>query len=215
VLATPGMDSHSSYVALSRHRDSVDLHYGRDDFADQGRLTRSLSRERAKDMASDYGREPEPQRAFAERRGITFRERMVDVIRKIVPERIRDLFDGKLPEQRPPEQPTSPGQDIRVARRLAVERHARAVDSIFESADQGRAADPDQLRELKAARGELDALRDNGSCDMEPPTSATHRFPARPQAARLVVRCKRCSSKPKSAPILHFAPIGLSSAGPR
>jgi hypothetical protein len=31
VLATPGMDAHSSYVALSRHRRRMDLHYGRDD----------------------------------------------------------------------------------------------------------------------------------------------------------------------------------------
>ena len=54
VLATPGMDAHGSYVALSRHRDGVDLHYGRDDFANQDRLVRTLSRDRAKDMASDY-----------------------------------------------------------------------------------------------------------------------------------------------------------------
>src|SRR5271166_6334385 len=54
VLATPGMDVHGSYVALSRHRDGVDLHYGRDDFANQDRLVRTLSRDRAKDMASDY-----------------------------------------------------------------------------------------------------------------------------------------------------------------
>src|SRR3546814_3476958 len=54
VLATPGMDSHSAYVALSRHRTSVDLHYGNDDFADQTRLTHALSRERGKDMASDH-----------------------------------------------------------------------------------------------------------------------------------------------------------------
>lgn len=26
VLATPGLDRHASYVALSRHRDSVELH---------------------------------------------------------------------------------------------------------------------------------------------------------------------------------------------
>ena len=38
VLATPGLDRHAAYVALSRHRDAVDLHYGRDDFADQGKL---------------------------------------------------------------------------------------------------------------------------------------------------------------------------------
>jgi hypothetical protein len=73
VLATPGMDQHSSYVALSRHRDSVQLHYGRDDFANDGNLARTLSRERAKDMASDYGRDEGMERRFAERRGITFR----------------------------------------------------------------------------------------------------------------------------------------------
>ncbi|GAA0318321.1 Ti-type conjugative transfer relaxase TraA [Sphingomonas oligophenolica] len=60
VLATPGLDRHAAYVALSRHRDSVDLHYGRDDFADQGKLVRALSRERGKDMASDYRQVPEP-----------------------------------------------------------------------------------------------------------------------------------------------------------
>ncbi|TGX53183.1 Ti-type conjugative transfer relaxase TraA [Sphingomonas gei] len=63
VLATPGLDRHAAYVALSRHRDSVDLHYGRDDFTDQGKLVRALSRERGKDMASDYRQAPGPERA--------------------------------------------------------------------------------------------------------------------------------------------------------
>lgn len=56
VLATPGLDRHAAYVALSRHREAVELHYGRDDFADGSRLVRALSRERGKDMASDYPR---------------------------------------------------------------------------------------------------------------------------------------------------------------
>ena len=94
VLATPGMDAHGSYVALSRHRDGTDLHYGRDDFADQNRLARTLSRDRSKDMATDY----EPTQSFAERRGITFRERIVEIVRKVVPENVRDrvgtMFDG-------------------------------------------------------------------------------------------------------------------------
>ena len=60
VLATPGLDRHAAYVALSRHRDSVQLHYGRDDFADGAKLARVLSRERAKDMASDYERDGTP-----------------------------------------------------------------------------------------------------------------------------------------------------------
>ena len=96
VLATPGLDAHGSYVALSRHRDGMDLHYGRDDFADENRLVRTLSRDRAKDMASDY----ETAQSYAERRGITFREpveRVVEIVKQ-VPEKVRGMFDGlRLP----------------------------------------------------------------------------------------------------------------------
>jgi Ti-type conjugative transfer relaxase TraA len=93
VLATPGMDAHGSYVALSRHRDGVELHYGRDDFADQDRLARTLARDRAKDMASDYER-IDPVQDYAERRGISFRERVAEIVRKVVPEKVRNMFDG-------------------------------------------------------------------------------------------------------------------------
>ena len=96
VLATPGMDAHSSYVALSRHRDGMELHYGRDDFANPDRLTRTLSRDRAKDMASDY-EQRDPAQGYAERRGITFRERVAEIVRKVVPERVRNMFDGLRP----------------------------------------------------------------------------------------------------------------------
>jgi len=54
VLATPGLDAHASYVALSRHRHGTALHYGRDDFADEQALRQTLGRERPKDMALDY-----------------------------------------------------------------------------------------------------------------------------------------------------------------
>ncbi|HLZ06369.1 MAG TPA: Ti-type conjugative transfer relaxase TraA [Bradyrhizobium sp.] len=93
VLATPGMDAHGSYVALSRHRDGMDLHYGRDDFAGQERLVRTLSRDRAKDMASDY-EHADPVQSYAERRGITFRERVAEIVRNVVPEKVRNMFDG-------------------------------------------------------------------------------------------------------------------------
>ncbi|MBV9981768.1 Ti-type conjugative transfer relaxase TraA [Bradyrhizobium sp.] len=93
VLATPGMDAHSSYVALSRHREGVELHYGRDDFASEGQLVRTLSRDRAKDMVSDYDR-ADPAQRYAERRGITFRERVVEIVRKVVPEKVRNMFEG-------------------------------------------------------------------------------------------------------------------------
>jgi len=119
VLATPGMDAHGSYVALSRHRDSVDLHYGRVDFANANRLTGTLSRDRAKDMASDYER-IDPVQSYAERRGISFRERVAELVRKLVPEKLRDMFDGlrspgeapgpdrgRRPERGTPERETS------------------------------------------------------------------------------------------------------------
>ncbi|MCP3462759.1 Ti-type conjugative transfer relaxase TraA [Bradyrhizobium sp. CCGUVB23] len=93
VLATPGLDAHGSYVALSRHRDGVDLHYGRDDFAGQDRLTRTLSRDRTKDMALDYER-GDPIQSYAERRGITFRERVAEIVRRVVPEKLRGMLEG-------------------------------------------------------------------------------------------------------------------------
>jgi Ti-type conjugative transfer relaxase TraA len=65
VLAGRSMDRHMAYVALSRHRDSVSLHYGRDQFATPEKLTRTLSRQRLKDTTLDYGapeRVPMPKR---------------------------------------------------------------------------------------------------------------------------------------------------------
>jgi Ti-type conjugative transfer relaxase TraA len=72
VLATPHMDRHAAYVGLTRHRDGVALHYAREDFADQTRLARVLSRERAKDTSLDYPDRggDELARRYAERRGL-------------------------------------------------------------------------------------------------------------------------------------------------
>jgi hypothetical protein len=54
VLASTYLDRHSAYVALSRHREGVKLYWSREDFADRAALTRTLSRDRAKDMSVDY-----------------------------------------------------------------------------------------------------------------------------------------------------------------
>ncbi len=79
VLASPFMDRHAAYVALTRHRDGVALHYGRDEFADLDALARTLGRERAKDTSLDYGTAGadldgvpgrEPARGYAARRGL-------------------------------------------------------------------------------------------------------------------------------------------------
>jgi Ti-type conjugative transfer relaxase TraA len=72
VLATPHMDRHAAYVGLTRHRDGVELHYAREDFADQARLARVLGRERAKDTSLDYQDRgaDDLARRYAERRGL-------------------------------------------------------------------------------------------------------------------------------------------------
>jgi hypothetical protein len=62
VLATPHLDRHATYVALSRHRHSAAMFYGRDDFrGGPGRereaaenLKSVLSRARPKELAHDY-----------------------------------------------------------------------------------------------------------------------------------------------------------------
>ena len=82
ILATPGMDRHSAYVGMTRHRENAQLHYGRDDFADQSKLVRTLSRERAKDMASDYPLRDAAARGFAERREFRFGEAARDMAAK-------------------------------------------------------------------------------------------------------------------------------------
>jgi hypothetical protein len=171
VLATPGMDSHSSYVALSRHRDGMDLHYGRDDFAGQDQLTRTLSRDRAKDMASDYER-LDPARDYAERRGITFRERVAEIVRKIVPEKTRGMFDGLRPPadggQRPERKVAEdPETALRRAGANALIRHARAVDAIFKMQERGGKASSDQVKELQEARKVFEEARPHGSHDAE------------------------------------------------
>lgn len=54
VLASTYLDSHSSYVAMSRHRESVDLFYGKDVFPKMNDLVAILGRDRAKDVSLDY-----------------------------------------------------------------------------------------------------------------------------------------------------------------
>jgi len=176
VLATPGMDAHASYVALSRHRDGMDLHYGRDDFASQDRLARTLSRDRAKDMASDYER-LDPVRDYAERRGITFRARVAEIVRKVVPETVRDMFDGLRmpadggagPERAAAEKKVAgdPEAALRHARTEALIRHARAVDAILATGTMDGKGSPEQMRELTNARKAFEEVRPHGWRDAE------------------------------------------------
>ncbi|MFC1609705.1 Ti-type conjugative transfer relaxase TraA [Myxococcota bacterium] len=54
VLSSTLFDRHAAYVALSRHRDRVELHWDRETFKDDLHLEGILSRQRQKDLAVDY-----------------------------------------------------------------------------------------------------------------------------------------------------------------
>ena len=166
VLATPGLDRHAAYVALSRHRESVQLHYGRDDFADEAKLVRSLSRDRSKDMASDYERHCE------------------------APGRFKTELSRKEPERPPePQRRNEPGifasfrpivvsQDRnapnmareRVAApdlHHAVRRYARSILEVAKMRELALPILPHQIAAREHADAVLDALRPQAPRDLD------------------------------------------------
>ncbi len=76
VLASGHMDRHAAYVALTRHREGVALHWSVEALGSREGLSRTLGRERAKDTSLDYGMGQEPGAGegvawrYAERRGL-------------------------------------------------------------------------------------------------------------------------------------------------
>ena len=175
VLATPGMDRHAAYVALSRHRDGVQLHYGRDDFASDAKLAAVLSRDRAKDMAADYAAEPDAAaRAFADRREIRLPERVRAIVRT-VETKARSMFAGfrpKAPEAELPDSPreatSRPDQDV------AIRRYVRAAADIAGMEEKGLPVLPHQHTALARAGEALDRVRPHGARDL---ASAIERDP--------------------------------------
>ena len=181
MLATPGLDRHAAYVALSRHRHTVELHYGRGDFANQAKLVRTLSRERAKDMASDY------TRSFAEWREIRLPEPKV---RPVPPRLERDPFAelGEALARHAPALAPDPfvgltlridksGPEEETARKLseAVQRFARAAVDIVRLRNAGREPLPYHMEAFHKAGAGLDQVRPGGGRDM---ASAYRRDPS-------------------------------------
>lgn len=64
VMASGTMDRHLTYVAMTRHRDHVQLYAGREELKDMKALSASMSRSGAKETTLDY------TNTFAERRGL-------------------------------------------------------------------------------------------------------------------------------------------------
>ncbi|WP_272800814.1 Ti-type conjugative transfer relaxase TraA [Sphingobium sp. AntQ-1] len=209
VLATPGMDRHSAYVGLSRHRDGVQLHYGRDDFADQRQLVRTLGRERAKDMASDYGRAPDSRdrnaevRDFADRRGLAGEIRLPDAPRE----------PGRDP--RAEISPTGPAAPEREA--VGKTRPRRGMFDSFKPRPIERTADVEQGK-AAPKRGMFDGLKLSAE-----PAKGAERPPQRADRgedrdyARAVERTSRSAetvlqARASGGPVLEHQKVALERA---
>ena len=81
VYANPGMDSHLTYVALSRHRNDVQIYANTDTFYNKEKLFKELSKEIPKENALDSildktqslasNLTPEDQKSFMQRRSLS------------------------------------------------------------------------------------------------------------------------------------------------
>ncbi|WP_066826819.1 Ti-type conjugative transfer relaxase TraA [Sphingomonas mali] len=175
VLATPGLDRHAAYVALSRHRESVDLHYGCDDFADRGRLIATLSRERGKDMASDYldHRPPAPLKP-------------------------RDLPRSTLARTDHEERNIPALSD-------AVARHGKIVRAMRFARSVGDPYSAEQRSELAASRTALNSIVQHGATDLEAAFSADKRLIGEAAAGRTqsVIRAMQLETEMRGDPNLR------------
>jgi len=120
---------------------------GRDDFAHPGKLVRALSRERGKDMASDYQRAPEPAQ---------------------VPSPPRNPFADLKLGHAPAVEPQATSLD------KAVERYARAAADILRMRTRGMEELPHQRTAFVQAGRELDAVRPDAARDLRSAFNADH-----------------------------------------
>ncbi|RYF22619.1 MAG: Ti-type conjugative transfer relaxase TraA [Oxalobacteraceae bacterium] len=174
VLATPGMDRHAAYVALSRHRDGVQLHYGRDDFASDAKLAAVLSGFRPKaqeaereDTVPESTSRPVPERPVpAAERSQGEQER---VPRRGIPSTsLRRAFDGlKLdatPARSVPGKAVEQDQDAAFVR--AVERTSRSADAALQTKASSGVVLEHQKVSLQREIDALEQIRPGASDDM-------------------------------------------------
>ena len=185
VLATPGMDRHLIYVAMSRHRQAVRLHWGEDDFGTAARLRTVLGRDRAKDTTLDYAApELEPEAAYAERRGLNPLTPVSEIVVRpdlvspaLAPDRpegkapaavppapARGMFDGLGLSDAPLDAPASIPEPLPLSR--AVARYLAADTVLARMNREGLPALPHQRVAIDAAWAAVETLRPGFAQDL-------------------------------------------------
>ncbi|NEH61245.1 Ti-type conjugative transfer relaxase TraA (plasmid) [Rhizobium ruizarguesonis] len=101
VLASTTMDRHLTYVAMTRHREAVQLYAGLDAFKTERALTETLSRSGVKETTLDYTHD------FANRRGMEDRQGQVesDVASHGISKGIQPIPDTAVPKPMQKPQP--------------------------------------------------------------------------------------------------------------
>jgi Ti-type conjugative transfer relaxase TraA len=168
LLASDGLDRHAAYVGMSRHRETLAVHYGADDFKNRDQLIRTLGRERAKDTTLDYGQ------AFAERRGLVRSENLVERGPAPHADRApkRSMFDGlKLGRGGGPAagiaeaaERAAPGPDAALQR--GITRYTAAWADAERMGEQGLPILPHQRAEMQKAREGLEGVSSEATADL-------------------------------------------------
>jgi Ti-type conjugative transfer relaxase TraA len=143
VLATPGLDRHLTYVALSRHRDSAELHYAREQFSSREALVDLLSRARPKDMATDYvGREIEVPTRERAPKGRSFKDLIDSAAERVRAQRgahpsdpsleigviAREVVAGMAERNKPDREQAAARQQETEAQRTHEQQQQRSLD---------------------------------------------------------------------------------------
>ncbi|MGR9215178.1 Ti-type conjugative transfer relaxase TraA (plasmid) [Rhizobium leguminosarum] len=102
VLASTTMDRHLTYVAMTRHREAVQLYAGQDAFKTVRALTEALSRSGVKETTLDYTHDFANRRGMEDRRG----QGESDVAPAAVTKEAQRVADIAVPK--PTQEPRSP-----------------------------------------------------------------------------------------------------------
>lgn len=180
LLASDGLDRHAAYVGMSRHRETLAVHYGADDFRDRDQLTRTLGRERAKDTTLDYGD------AFAERRGLVRSDIRVSPEMAKPAERAPSLFAGFKPkpaaDRAVGDRPPSPSPAAALQRQELTEGvrgYARAFADMERMRRDGLPVLPHQDIAFKRAEKALSAASPEAAQDLRSALSRQRGFAGR------------------------------------
>ncbi|RWY73959.1 Ti-type conjugative transfer relaxase TraA [Rhizobium leguminosarum] len=149
VLASTTMDRHLTYVAMTRHREEVQLYAGLDAFKTERALTETLSRSGVKETTLDYTHDFANRRGMEDRRGqgesdvapaaiIKEAERIADTtvpkpmqeLRPPTPLAVRSIADGGSSHQDPSGDERGDERRVLVA---AVKTYAMSVEEVGRS----------------------------------------------------------------------------------